>query len=59
MIDTSRFTVDSLILNFHDGGYLKLTLDQDKLPPSNASILLNTTYIDTILPGIAAHFGKD
>ena len=59
MVDTSRFTVDSLILNFHDGGLLKLTLDKNKLNPTNATILLNTTYFDTILPGIAARFGKD
>ena len=27
MIDASRYSVDSFILNFFDGGYLKVTLD--------------------------------
>ena len=59
MIDASRYSVDSFILNFYDGGYLKVMLDQEKLGPYNGPLFLNTTYIDSLLPGIAAHFGKD
>ena len=59
MIDASRFSVDSFVYNFHDGGWLKVTLDQQKLGPVNGPLFLNTTYIETILPGISEHFGKD
>ena len=54
MIDTSRYTVDSLMLYLHESLYLGLTLDQ-----TNAGANFTTTSLDAYLPGLVAKFGAN
>jgi len=58
MISVSRYSVDSVILTLFNGGWLGITFTPELVGPQG-SLLLNTTYLDTILPGIAQRFGKD
>jgi len=58
-VDTSRYTVDSVILTLHDSNVFNFTITQDLLGPVYGPEFLNTSYMDGILPGLIAHYGKN
>ena len=59
LVDTSSWATDSVLDMVHQSGVFKMTLDQQKLGPSFGPNFLNTSFIDTMLPGLAAKYGKD
>jgi hypothetical protein len=59
LVDTSRYTVDSVILTLQDEGLFNFTLTQELLGPFYGPEYLNTTYMDGILPGLIAHYGAN
>ncbi len=59
MVDTSRYTIDSALLTIQDAGLFNITLTQALLGPNFGPEFLNTTYIDTLLPGMIKKFGAD
>jgi hypothetical protein len=58
-VDTSTYTVDSALLTMHDRNIFNITITQKLLGPILGPKYLNTTFLDTILPGIEAKFGAN
>ena len=59
LVDTSRYTVDSVLLTLQDSNVFNLTLDQKILGPIYGPEFLNTTYMEGILPGLIARYGAN
>lgn len=47
------------MLNLHEDGLLKIPLSPDCYGLVDGAKLLNTDYIETMLPGIVARFGAN
>jgi hypothetical protein len=59
LVDTSRYTVDSVLLTLQDSNIFTFTLDQKTLGPVYGPEFMNTSYMETILPGLIARYGAN
>ena len=59
LVDTSRYTVNSLLLTLQDSQFLQFNLDEKNVGPSLGPKYLNTSYMDSILPGLVERYGRD
>jgi hypothetical protein len=57
LVTTSSWSADSILGVVHDLGIFDFKLSPDKA--GNSSDLLNTNFIDTMLPGIKAKYGEN
>lgn len=59
LLDVSPYSVNSLLLTLQDSNTFNITITQETLGPQFGPEYLNTTFGETILPGLIAHFGAD
>eukprot|EP00347_Sterkiella_histriomuscorum_P018232 403346289 len=53
----SHYSADSFLVAIHDTGLFDFVLTQQKIP--GLSKMLNTTYLEGLLPGLVAKYGND
>lgn len=58
-VDTSRYTIDSLLLTVQKTGLLDTNITQATLGPVYGPAYLNTTFADSMLYGLIAKYGRD
>lgn len=59
LLDTSRWTIDSVLQVIQDTDILDATITQETLGPVWGSMYLNTTFGDSVLPGLKPKYGAD
>ena len=59
IVDASTYSVDSLLLVMQDKNWFNYHLTPDTFNSEEVKKYLTTTYLDGLLPGIAAKYGKD
>jgi len=57
MVDASTYSVDSILSVVQDQGWFKFTMEPSTV--DSIKEFLTTTYLEGILPGLVARYGKD
>ena len=59
LVDTSRYTIDSILLTVQDTGLFDVNITQETLGPVWGPHFLNTTFGDSVLSGLINKYGRD